>query len=174
VFYIPEVTGFKEKPLNISLMSWDLGDFSTAMKISIAEEDPSGQEQETTESTVEFAGNAGVDLGWGNDFKVGLKFGASAKQISSVKFTRTIQIGDDELGEAWVNFGDMIILSESKIPIYDPTPPIVIPPIIIRPIFSTQSLIRPPVLLLVILQSIIYGNMTVVYMQLQLFLCHTF
>jgi hypothetical protein len=145
VFYIPEVTGFKEKPLNISLMSWDLGDFSTAMKISIAEQDPSGQIQETTETTVEFAGNVGVDLGWGNDFKVGLKFGASTKRIDKVSFTRTIQIGDDELGEAWVNFGDMIILSESRIPIYYPTPPIVIPPIIVGPIFITQSLIRPPV-----------------------------
>jgi hypothetical protein len=134
-FYIFTITGFKEKPLDLPLMSWDLNDFSTAMKISIAEEDPSGQKQETYESTVKFAGNVS------QDFKFGLKFGVSAERTDRVVITRTRQEGNDELGEPWVKFGDRIILSVDKIPIYPPTPPIITPPIIP---FTTQSLIRQP------------------------------
>ena len=50
------------------------------MKISVSEEDPSGQTQETMETTVKFAGNVGFDVNWGTDVKTGLKFGASAKK----------------------------------------------------------------------------------------------
>ena len=117
---ITKVIGFKEKALNLPLMSWDIGDFSTAMKISVSEEDPGGQTQETMETTVEFAGNIGFDVGWGTDVKAGLKFGASAKKTNRINFTRTVQTGNDELGDVWVNFGDKVILSANRTPVYPP------------------------------------------------------
>ena len=110
--YKPEVTGFKTKEDNISLMNWDLSIYAPIIKISIEEKD----NDETTEilfsHTSEFVGNIGIDVTWESDSKTGLKFGASAKETYTT-YRRTILQNSDKLGDVTINFADKIILSES-------------------------------------------------------------
>ncbi|OBS14494.1 hypothetical protein ATE49_17660 [Elizabethkingia miricola] len=99
-----------EVALNIPLLNWSLEDYSSSIKISIEEVDPS---QTTTDKIVhqsKFAANFSIDPTEGLMNKIGLKFGASAEVANSTEYTVVTNLGNDKLRDVIVNFGDNTII----------------------------------------------------------------
>jgi hypothetical protein len=107
-FYIPSVTGLNTKTLNLPIFSWDLNAYSTSIKIAIEEVDLTETIFISDTRQVEFATNFGIE---GVLKKIGLKFGASNKEIQTQTITRTFTQGNDSLGEVIINFADNVIVS---------------------------------------------------------------
>ncbi|MBC3795201.1 hypothetical protein [Spirosoma utsteinense] len=106
-YYFPRIDYSKEVRLNIPVFKWDLNQYSTSIKISVEEEDfnTTTQLSESTVST--FAANFSIDGGVLK--KIGLKFGASNQTQNTVSYTKSYTQGNDELGDAIVNFYDDVI-----------------------------------------------------------------
>ncbi len=99
----------KTMSLNSPIFKWDLYQYSTSIKISVEEVD-TPTSTTTTESTVaNFSANFGVDDGIFK--KLGLKFGATASTQSTVTYAKTITQGNDNLGDAVINFADKVVLN---------------------------------------------------------------
>ena len=104
----------KKKDMKLPLFEWNLEDYATSIKIAVEEVDDTESIKNTESTTVEFAGNIGFDISWGTTVKKGLKLGASAKKNHIIGFESTTTKGNDELGEVVVNFGDPIMVEESR------------------------------------------------------------
>ncbi|WP_455668422.1 hypothetical protein [Phocaeicola sp.] len=104
---------FKTLDLSLPLFEWNLENYSSSIKIAIEEVDAVETVKQTIENYVDFATNFGFDVNWGQTVKTGIKFGASQKQSLKVTNEITTTLGNDELGEVIVNFGDDIILSRN-------------------------------------------------------------
>ena len=109
--YIPQVTGFKLKKVNVNLMVWDLKYYSALIKISVEKVNSGATKTRAEASSSEFAGNLSFDAGWGAIVKWGLKFGASAKTTHSNSYQIQTTTKNLSLGETFVNFGEKVILS---------------------------------------------------------------
>lgn len=112
--YILDVNNisFKQMPLNLSLMSWDLNNYASSLKIKIEEVDLTEKKVETENTTAKFATNFAIDGPTLILKKIGLKFGASQELAQSQTFTKEYTQGNDQLGEVIVNFADNIIISK--------------------------------------------------------------
>ena len=53
-------------------------------------------------------------------YKLGLKFGSSAKEVRSTTYTTERNDVNDELGEVNINFGDPVLISDQPIVYTDP------------------------------------------------------
>ncbi|MDQ3534896.1 MAG: hypothetical protein M3421_04640, partial [Bacteroidota bacterium] len=83
------------------------------MIITIKEVDNSETITTKESSSTEFATNFGAE---GNIWKkLGLKFGISAKKAFASERTVVTSLGSDDLGQTTVEFGDKVIISESKL-----------------------------------------------------------
>ena len=116
-FYVYTPTNFTSKifypPGNVELINWDLDRFAPTMLITIKEIDLS--QTVTTKETVstEFAANFGIE---GSTLKkIGLKFGASLKQSLGSERTIVTSLESDDMGEAFIEFGDKVILDEGRL-----------------------------------------------------------
>ena len=105
-FYKPQVDGFIVKNLNLNLMCWDLENYAAEIKITIEKVNPSTTISSTISSTSESAGNVSMD------FKSGLKFGTSAKKTWTTAYTIQTQVGNKNMGDVLVHFGDKVILNK--------------------------------------------------------------
>lgn len=86
-----------------------LEDYSSTIKISIEEVDANEVIKNTISSTNDFATNFSFDKTLGKTLKLGAQFGASTKNSKTVSFEKTTTLGNDELGEIVVNFGDIVL-----------------------------------------------------------------
>lgn len=102
-YYPTNIIGIEYHP-DLELASWDLKNYGSAWKISIAEIDDTEEITHTEEITTTYAAN--FDVG---GEKVGYKFGIAA--TSSVKSTFTVKTtkNSDELGNTILTFSDPII-----------------------------------------------------------------
>lgn len=106
-YYIVSSFSAKNVELNLPLFTWDLMDYSPSIKISIEEVDPSEVITTIQESSATFATNFNLSLG---GKKMGLKFGASSTETSTVRFETTIHLDNDQFGDVIVNFSDNILV----------------------------------------------------------------
>lgn len=106
-YYIVSSFSAKNVELNLPLFTWDLMDYSPSIKISIEEVDPSEVITTIQESSATFATNFNISLG---GKKMGLKFGASSTETSTVRFETTIHLNNDQFGDIIVNFSDNILV----------------------------------------------------------------
>lgn len=104
------ITNTKLFDVDLPLFSWDLAQYSSTIKMSIEEVDPSSTRSYIDESTTSYASN--FELVGGDITKIGAKFGASGKQNKQYKVTRTISDGNDFLGEVIINFGDKYFIND--------------------------------------------------------------
>lgn len=102
---------FKEP---IPLFSWNLEDYSSTIKISIEEVDANEVIKNTVSSITEFATNFSFNKTLGKTLKLGAQFGGSTKDSRTVSFEKTTTLGNDELGEVIVNFGDIVLADTTK------------------------------------------------------------
>lgn len=103
----------------LPLFEWNLENYSPSIKIGIEEVDGTETIVNTTSSETEFASNFSYDIGFGEDVKIGLKFGASNKERVTTTTQISTTVGNDKLGEVSVNFGDQIIFNK-KTTVYPP------------------------------------------------------
>ena len=101
--------------LALPLFEWDLNNYSSSIKIAIEEVDDVGTMVNTVSYIHEFATNFGFDASFGKTVKIGAKFGASTKDSKTETQQITTALGNDELGEVIINFGDNIINSENLV-----------------------------------------------------------
>lgn len=106
----------------IPFFSWNLEDYSSTIKISIEEVDANETIKNTISSTNDFATNFSFDKTIGKTLKLGAQFGGSTKDSRTVTFERTTTLGNDELGEIVVNFGDIVLVDATNV-IRSWTPP---------------------------------------------------
>lgn len=111
----PIKLGLKKMDLKLPLFEWNLENYTPTVKIAIEEVDNTETIKNTQTTTVEFAGNIGYDISSGTTVKKGLKFGASAKKSHTIGYEISTTIGNDELGEVVVNFGDPIFVESSYV-----------------------------------------------------------
>ena len=110
--------GLKLKKLvatNLPLFEWDLHNYASFIKLTIEEVDPHQTVKNGITINTEFASNFGFDMNFGEDVKIGMKFGVSGKITKNVSYEVTVDQGNDELGEVYVNFSDDIILGKETI-----------------------------------------------------------
>lgn len=112
---ITSVLCTKPMYMALPLFEWDLENYSTSVKITVEEVDATQVVKNTTSTTVEFAGNFEFDMSLGTNVKKGLKFGASTKKTRTVSYEISTTMGNDELGDVVVNFGDDIIVGLDSI-----------------------------------------------------------
>ncbi|UVO99950.1 hypothetical protein NXV86_08290 [Bacteroides sp. BFG-257] len=93
----------------IPLFPWNLEDYSSSIKISIEEVDAVQVIRQLTSTDTEFAANFDYDMGKKESLKIGPKFGASGRVSRNVTYEVTTTVGNDELGQVIVNFGDPIL-----------------------------------------------------------------
>ena len=105
---IPQITGFRTmENLRIPLINWNLAQFEPMMRISIAKENPYNETvTNTVTHEVEFATNVNMD------FKFGMRFGATARDRTTVTSQIATRTRDVELGTTFVHFGDMVVLGQ--------------------------------------------------------------
>lgn len=103
-YYLPE-------PL--PLFDWDIEHYSSSIKISIEEKDENVTEQTIVQTTTSFATNFGFDVNLGEVVKKGAKFGATASRECKISTTITRTLGNDELGDVIVNFGDDVVIKDN-------------------------------------------------------------
>jgi len=95
--------------LSVPLFSWNLEMYSGSLKISIEEVDSNETFENTTSGTGEFASNFEYNVSYGEQVKVGMKYGESQKETRTVAYKSTISRVNDDLGEVIINFGDPVI-----------------------------------------------------------------
>lgn len=100
------------KRLSVPLFQWDLENYSSSVKISIEEVDQTQTVTTAQTTSTEFATNFGIDVGWEEPVKIGLKFGTSMKKTATTSYQVTTTLGNDELGDVIINFGDPIITDD--------------------------------------------------------------
>lgn len=105
----------KKINLDIPLFDWNLNNYSSTIKIAIEEVDNGASYTTTNTQTVEFATNFSFDVNYGDDVKVGLKYGQSSKESKTVTYTYTVKDENDALGEVLVNFADDVITSDQVV-----------------------------------------------------------
>lgn len=98
----------KRMDLVLPLFEWNLENYSTSVKITVEEVDATQVVKNTTSTTLQFAGNFEFDPEWGTKVKKGMKLGASGKIDHTVSYEISTTMGNDELGQVIVNFGDDI------------------------------------------------------------------
>ncbi len=115
--YEEGVSSNRKYYLSLPLFEWNLENYSANIKIGIEEADATETIKQTTTSSSEFATNFGFDINWGETVKKGLKFGSSNKEVRTTSYEVSTTHGNDDLGEAIINFGDPIITSREIIAI---------------------------------------------------------
>ena len=108
--YVTTGVWCKEMPLNIPVFKWDLNQYSPSIKINVEEVDNVTTTVVSESTATTFAANFNFDSGTWK--KIGLKFGTSAQEVHTVSYNRTYTEGNDELGEAIVNFADNVIFKD--------------------------------------------------------------
>ncbi len=98
----------KRVEINLPIFNWDLSQYSSSIKISVEEVDPSGhtlvsEEFSGTVATNFEATSAGFE-------KIGLKFGTSSTQTYKYKLQRVVYHENDALGDVTINFGDKFFI----------------------------------------------------------------
>ncbi len=101
---------------NIPLVNWDLQSNGISWKIVVTEKDASEVSSRKESVTSEFAKNFGFDT------KIGLKFGASDKQVKTNEFSITTTRTSDDLGSLEVHFWEPVL--KAPIRSRDPFPSI--------------------------------------------------
>lgn len=108
------LTDIQLKTVNLpnfyTILNWDLNLYSTVLKMSIEEQDPSVNITRTLAVGAKFATNFGFEFG--EEKKLGLKFGGSSETSTSQTYTETRKLESDDLGDITVNFQDNIILNK--------------------------------------------------------------
>lgn len=99
--------------VNVPLFEWDLENYGASFKITIEEVDNLQSTTQTQATSVEFATNFEYNIGIGEKEKIGAKFGASTKETRTTTFQVTTSLGNDELGDVFVNFYDPVVLSKT-------------------------------------------------------------
>lgn len=97
---------------NINLIPWDLKNNSFSWKFNIYEIDKQATYTVQEKCSSEFATNFGYSTGSGDETKIGLNFGASAKVTKESTFTRVIYEESDDLGTLEAHFSDPVMLFE--------------------------------------------------------------
>lgn len=113
VYQITEIN-FLYVPLQVPLFEWNLENYGSSCELIISEYDDSEVFTTESSSTSEFATNFSFEPQFGENVKVGLKFGASNKESHSSKITIARTLKSDELGSVIINFGDEIIMSKDN------------------------------------------------------------
>ncbi|UII29884.1 hypothetical protein LVD17_16415 [Fulvivirga ulvae] len=111
-FYMPKITGFRSKSVDLPLFAWDLNDYASTIKIEVEEVDLTETIVNSETRTVKFATNFAIE---GTLKKIGLKFGASLEETRSQTVSRTYTLGNDQLGGVIVNFADDVVLGPVNI-----------------------------------------------------------
>jgi hypothetical protein len=99
----------------VPLFPWNLEYFSPIIKIGISEIDNPTSTTTVVSQSIEYAANFELNTSSGDKEKVGLKFGTSAKETRNHSFQVVTTFGNDDLGEAFVNFGDPVVANCIKI-----------------------------------------------------------
>ncbi len=99
----------KKVPLNIQLFNWNLDEYASTIKIIVEEVDDTVEESRSETRVVKFATNFGIDAGFGEKVKIGLKFGASLEEDRTTTVSYKITKQSDQLGDVIVNFADKVI-----------------------------------------------------------------
>jgi len=111
--YKVDVTGFKTMILDLKLFKWDLKTCAAVIKITITKENPGTTITKTDTWSSQFAGNFGFDIGFGEDVKIGLKFGATSTTTKGTTFQTQTKLENKSLGDVLVYFEDKIISSKT-------------------------------------------------------------
>lgn len=108
------INGIVSRPYhpNINLIPWDLKNNSFSWKFNIYEIDKQATYTVQEKCSSEFATNFGFSIGSGDETKIGLNFGASAKVTKESTFTRVIYEESDDLGTLEAHFSDPVMLFE--------------------------------------------------------------
>lgn len=101
---------------HIPIKEWELDKMGSSWKISLRENDDNTVITQSETTTTKFASNFGVDVGWGEKVKIGLKFGVSAEVTNTSTTSVQRTLSNDFLGDAIVNFSDPILRNTTKIP----------------------------------------------------------
>lgn len=111
-FYILTDIQLKTKILSneYTILNWDLNVYSSILKMSIEEQDPSVTVTRTLAVGSKFATNFGIESG--ELTKLGLKFGSSSEITNSQTYTEVRKLESDDLGDVIVNFQDKVILNK--------------------------------------------------------------
>lgn len=120
-FVISEIKAKTHFP-NVPTLAWNLEDKATEFLMTIFEEDSTEEFSTTTTINSEFAKNFGLsgEVGWETLKKIGMQFGASAKQTIAHTVSQKETKLSDKLGDFVINFGHKVILSkEDLLPLYN-------------------------------------------------------
>jgi hypothetical protein len=111
VYYITSVTvNDNPKLLNVELFAWDIYSYATSFKLAIEEEDLLTTTTSSETRSTEFATNFESTIEFPIEiFKIGAKFGGSAKITRAQTVTVSYTQGNDDLGSVLVNFEDKVI-----------------------------------------------------------------
>ncbi|MEE1899578.1 hypothetical protein V1389_14610 [Flavobacterium rakeshii] len=104
--------------LNIPVVVWDLEDKSIEVEVTFYEVDIPSTTTYTTSHVSEFATNFELNTSLGETQKVGMKFGASAKETNTRTISRVMTQGNDPLGSDIVEFGDDVIVGRRNAPFF--------------------------------------------------------
>jgi len=112
---IYQPTGLKSKDYNpnIDIITWDLENNSFGWKFNISEIDDQITETQTVTVSAEYATNFGLTAG-GQQEKIGLNFGTSAKRTQTNTYSIATTKGSDDLGSITYYFSDPVIQSVSS------------------------------------------------------------
>ncbi len=100
---------------NLPIINWDLDSYASSIKIEIEEVDISTTTVITDTRTVKFAQNFEISPTFGEKVKVGMKFGQTSEKTETHTVQKTFTQGNDEMGEAVINFSDKVILKKEKV-----------------------------------------------------------
>lgn len=93
--------------------TWDLNEMATQIKLSFEEVEPSQTITESRTITAEIATNFETTAGLSE--KINMKFGTSAKTSVTRTHTVVTQLGNDQLGDILVNFGEKVIKDQNGV-----------------------------------------------------------
>jgi len=104
--------------VNEPIVAWDLENYGSGWKFIVTEYDLSTQEEDTrTESTQStFATNFEYNFTFGENVKVGYKFGSTQQTTSTHTYVLKTSKGSDDIGVGTLIFGDPIILKKEQVP----------------------------------------------------------
>ncbi len=112
VYFITSITPKIFYPDDLEFTEWDLSVYGTSWKFIFEELDPSEIFTKSYSVSSKLATNFGFDIGFGENVKIGLKFGATLENSKSETFTTETTVESDFLGECIVDFGDPIFIRE--------------------------------------------------------------
>lgn len=97
-------------PDPIQISTWDLENKAFGWKIGLSKFNPAQTTTQVVGNTTEYATNFELNIGLGEKFKVGPKFGGSAKFTNTQQYTYSRTFGPNDLGDKDIYFSDPVYI----------------------------------------------------------------